>query len=301
MSSSFPSTRQITAAQRAERLDGGVSSPRLPRKKARGGLYPGSRHQNRQVECRSQKHAFLRRTRTATSFFARVQRQRLPQAQEESPAAAAYPPKNLAHHHSCIANIYIYPTSITSLLLTYTFYPTRGAMSTNSNPPLQHDSAGTESSSLGPEPPLPERSTRDDGSSLFFTMVSPRLAGGDVISLFEGFGTVETCRLVRNPETRVSLGFGFVKMATPEQAEEAQRGLHGTMLEGQKLYVSKPRVVARGIATKSSGSPGQDGSSQGVVSGQQGRVEGLPNGYVPVLSGAAEPVPDSESSPRQLY
>ena len=59
--------------------------------------------------------------------------------------------------------------------------------------------------------------------------------------MFEKYGDVEKCNIMRDPHTRESRGFGFVKMMAPEQADAAKDGLQGEVIEGRTLSIEKAR------------------------------------------------------------
>ncbi len=61
--------------------------------------------------------------------------------------------------------------------------------------------------------------------------------------LFASHGTVESAKVVKDRDSDRSRGFGFVEMATQEEAERAIASLNGTQHEGRSLTVnlSKPR------------------------------------------------------------
>jgi RNA recognition motif-containing protein len=59
--------------------------------------------------------------------------------------------------------------------------------------------------------------------------------------LFGEYGVVEKCNIMRDPHTRESRGFGFVKMATPEDADLAKDKLQGHQYEGRTLSIEKAR------------------------------------------------------------
>ncbi|EOD52774.1 putative RNA-binding protein [Neofusicoccum parvum] len=87
---------------------------------------------------------------------------------------------------------------------------------------------------------------RDDesinpGSNLFVTGIHPRLSEEEVTRLFEKYGDVEKCNIMRDPHTKESRGFGFVKMVTPDQADAAKEGLQGEVIEGRTLSIEKAR------------------------------------------------------------
>ena len=46
---------------------------------------------------------------------------------------------------------------------------------------------------------------------------------------------------MRDPHTRESRGFGFVKMVTSDQADAAKNGLNGEVYEGRTLSIEKAR------------------------------------------------------------
>ncbi|KAI9741030.1 MAG: hypothetical protein M1834_002741 [Cirrosporium novae-zelandiae] len=91
--------------------------------------------------------------------------------------------------------------------------------------------------------PQEERDTanRNPGSNLFVTGIHPRLTEEDVSRLFEKYGEVEKCSIMKDPHTQESRGFGFVKMVTTEQADAAKEGLQGEAIEGRTLSIEKAR------------------------------------------------------------
>ena len=79
------------------------------------------------------------------------------------------------------------------------------------------------------------------GSNLFVTGIHPRLTEDAVTRLFEKYGSVEKCQIMRDPHSGDSRGFGFVKMVTPEEADAAKDGLQGMVHEGRTLSIEKAR------------------------------------------------------------
>lgn len=59
--------------------------------------------------------------------------------------------------------------------------------------------------------------------------------------MFEKYGDVEKCQIMRDPHSKESRGFGFVKMVTSDQAEAAREGLQGEQIEGRTLSIEKAR------------------------------------------------------------
>lgn len=95
-------------------------------------------------------------------------------------------------------------------------------------------------------PPAPrdddnDPGSRNPGSNLFVTGIHPSLSEEDVTRLFEKYGEVEKCNIMRDPHTKESRGFGFVKMVTSEQADAAKEGLQGEVHQGRTLSIEKAR------------------------------------------------------------
>lgn len=98
----------------------------------------------------------------------------------------------------------------------------------------------------GPPPESRQQQGEDDnsrnpGSNLFVTGIHPSLTEAEVTTLFEKFGDVEKCNIMRDPHTRESRGFGFVKMVTSDQADAAKEGLQGEVHQGRTLSIEKAR------------------------------------------------------------
>lgn len=63
----------------------------------------------------------------------------------------------------------------------------------------------------------------------------------EVEQLFSQCGQVLSATIVRDKFTNQSRGFGFVEMATEEQASEAINKLNGTQLGGRTIVVNESR------------------------------------------------------------
>ncbi|KAJ5745594.1 hypothetical protein N7520_010776 [Penicillium odoratum] len=86
-----------------------------------------------------------------------------------------------------------------------------------------------------------EEGASNTGSNLFVTGIHPRLTESDISRLFEKYGDVDNCSIMLDPHTKESRGFGFVNMATAEQADAAKEGLQGEVIEGRTLSIEKAR------------------------------------------------------------
>ena len=68
--------------------------------------------------------------------------------------------------------------------------------------------------------------------------------------LFAKYGTVESAKVITDKFTGQSRGFGFVEMATTDEATKAISGLNGSTLESRTLVVN----VAKPQESRSNGS-----------------------------------------------
>jgi RNA recognition motif-containing protein len=82
---------------------------------------------------------------------------------------------------------------------------------------------------------------------------------------FAACGTVESASVVTDRDTGRSRGFGFVEMATPEEAESAISKLNGTSLDGRTIQVEKAKAPGTG-----GGRPGGGGGRGGFGGGRPG-------------------------------
>jgi len=63
----------------------------------------------------------------------------------------------------------------------------------------------------------------------------------DLKQAFEGFGQVETVKIIKDRYSGESKGFGFVEMPAKGEAESAINDLNGKDLKGRALNVSEAR------------------------------------------------------------
>ena len=78
---------------------------------------------------------------------------------------------------------------------------------------------------------------------------------------FAACGNVESASVVTDRDTGRSRGFGFVEMATPEEAEQAISKLNGTSLDGRTIQVEKAKAPGSGGERRGTG--GGRGGSRG--------------------------------------
>jgi RNA recognition motif-containing protein len=63
----------------------------------------------------------------------------------------------------------------------------------------------------------------------------------DLAQLFHPYGEIASVRILQDPETGRSRGYGFVEMPDATQAQAAIAGLNGTSLGGRPLTVNEAR------------------------------------------------------------
>jgi cold-inducible RNA-binding protein len=92
--------------------------------------------------------------------------------------------------------------------------------------------------------------------------------------MFTQAGTVDSVRLITDRDTGRSKGFGFVEMASDEEAEAAISSLNGTQMEGRQITVNEARPMAPreggGFGGGSRGGFGGGGGGRRGGSGSRG-------------------------------
>jgi RNA recognition motif-containing protein len=75
-------------------------------------------------------------------------------------------------------------------------------------------------------------------------------------TLFAEAGTVESATVVTDRDTGQSRGFGFVEMASAEEATAAVSRFNGHQLDGRQLKVELAKPSAAGGSPRRTGRPG---------------------------------------------
>ena len=66
----------------------------------------------------------------------------------------------------------------------------------------------------------------------------------DLMALFQQAGTVQSVNIIRDKFSGQSRGFGFVEMASDEEAQKAVETLNGHSLENREIIVNEARPQA---------------------------------------------------------
>ena len=79
------------------------------------------------------------------------------------------------------------------------------------------------------------------GRKLFVGNLSFQTTSADLEVLFAEVGTCESASVITDRESGRSRGFGFVEMASNEEAQKAIAALNGRDVQGRQLNVSEAK------------------------------------------------------------
>lgn len=90
-----------------------------------------------------------------------------------------------------------------------------------------------------------------DEATLYVGNLPWQTTEDDLARLFGQFGSVARVRVIQDGRSGRSQGYGFVELATVEQAEAVCAALHGCLLDGRCLEVrpARPRSVTQQLQT----------------------------------------------------
>jgi len=79
------------------------------------------------------------------------------------------------------------------------------------------------------------------GKKLYVGNLSYRMTDSDLEQLFASHGSVTSAQIIMDRDTGRSNGFGFVEMASDQEATAAITALNGKEIEGRTLTVNEAR------------------------------------------------------------
>lgn len=97
--------------------------------------------------------------------------------------------------------------------------------------------------------------------TIYVGNLSFRTTEDELRRTFEAFGDVSSAKIITDPETGSSRGFGFIEMPNTEEAKAAIEGTNGKDLGGRALRVSEAKE--RSKAPPRSGGGSRAGGSYG--------------------------------------
>ena len=112
-----------------------------------------------------------------------------------------------------------------------------------------------------------------NSAKLYVGNLSYETSEASIRTLFEPHGEVASVNLITDRDSGRPKGFGFVEMATPEEAQKAKSALDGTELDGRALKVDTAKeMVPR--APRSGGGFGGGFGGGGYGGGNRGGYGG---------------------------
>ena len=79
------------------------------------------------------------------------------------------------------------------------------------------------------------------GKKIYVGNLAYGISSSDLQQMFEPYGTVQSAQVIMDRDTGRSKGFGFVEMATREEAVEAIKMLNGRLFRDRHLVVDEAR------------------------------------------------------------
>jgi cold-inducible RNA-binding protein len=109
------------------------------------------------------------------------------------------------------------------------------------------------------------------GRKLYVGNLPYQTGEAELTELFSKAGTVESARVMRDMATGRARGFGFVEMATDEEAQKAITELNEYQLEGRTLVVNEARPKPMGMGSGGGPDRGRSGGGGGGRSRREPR------------------------------
>ena len=115
------------------------------------------------------------------------------------------------------------------------------------------------------------------GSKLYVGNLSYNTTSSDLEQMFSQHGTVQSAEVIADRDSGRSKGFGFVQMASDEEAQAVIAALNGQQVDGRALTVNvaKPREDR----PRGGGGGGRGGGGGGYGGGGGGGRGGSRGGY----------------------
>lgn len=92
------------------------------------------------------------------------------------------------------------------------------------------------------------------GTKLYVGGLPYSVTDGRLQEIFSAHGSVQSANVISDKFTGQSRGFGFVEMASGNEAQEAIQSLNGTQIDGRTLTVNAAKPAARRDSSGARGS-----------------------------------------------
>ena len=90
---------------------------------------------------------------------------------------------------------------------------------------------------------LPNSSSRPQKNVLFVCRLNPITVEKDLINLFEQFGKIKSCQIIRDKKTKQSLKYGFIEFYKVEDCEKAYIKMNGALIDDCRIKVDFSQSV----------------------------------------------------------
>ena len=101
------------------------------------------------------------------------------------------------------------------------------------------------------------------GKKLYVGNLTYGVTDSSLEQLFAAHGTVQSAQVIMDRDTGRSKGFGFVEMASDQEAQAAIATLNGKDVEGRALTINEARPKTEGGGRGGSGGGGRGGYGGG--------------------------------------
>jgi len=119
-----------------------------------------------------------------------------------------------------------------------------------------------------------ERQRKFEGVNLYVKNLSDDFDDEKLRNEFTKFGSISSAKVMKDPATQKSRGFGFVCLSSPEEATKAVSEMNGKMVDGKPLYVAlhqRKEIRRQQLETRFGGvhgaGPMQRGQHPGMMAG----------------------------------
>eukprot|EP00850_Spirogloea_muscicola_P001680 SM000006S19445 [mRNA] locus=s6:692462:694670:- [translate_table: standard] len=126
-----------------------------------------------------------------------------------------------------------------------------------------------------------EEAEANPGNNLYITGLSTRVTERDLEDHFAREAKVTEARLVVDPRTKESRGFGFVTVSTIDEAERCMKYLNRSILEGRVITVERPLYKSTNeVKVEAAAQSGKEKPVAAATTMAMGAVEGGPHGIL---------------------
>lgn len=87
----------------------------------------------------------------------------------------------------------------------------------------------------------PNQERRPEGTNLYVSNLSYSTSEQDLEDKFANFGKITSVKIIKDPNTRKSRGFGFVTFEEADDAEKAIEKMNNSEIDGRAVRVEKAR------------------------------------------------------------